>query len=49
MMDNLIKVANANKIQAMELDISGRHREALQKMMIAISTNPSVADFHVLR
>ncbi|KAH9499692.1 Tetratricopeptide repeat protein 16 [Bulinus truncatus] len=49
MMETLMKVANSNKIQAMEFNIAGKYREALQKMMIAIATNPSVADFHVLR
>merc|ERR1719239_83005 len=33
----------------MQLNIAGKHREALQKISTAIETNPSVADFHVLR
>lgn len=45
----IVKRANASKLQAMQLNIAGKHREALQKISIAIETNPSVADFHVLR
>lgn len=37
------------KQQATQLNLLGRHRDALQKISIAIETNPSVADFHVLR
>ncbi|KAK3728661.1 hypothetical protein RRG08_041846 [Elysia crispata] len=45
----IVKRANASKLQSMQLNIAGKHREALQKISIAIETNPSVADFHVLR
>lgn len=48
-MSEVTKRANTNKIQAMQLNIAGKHREALQKISIAIETDPSVADFHVLR
>ncbi|KAK3593686.1 hypothetical protein CHS0354_013583 [Potamilus streckersoni] len=41
--------AQENKRQAVQLNLMGKHREALQKISIAIETNPSVADFHVLR
>lgn len=37
------------KIQAMQLSLLGRHRDALQKISIAIETNPAQAEFHVQR
>ncbi|CAL1536379.1 unnamed protein product [Lymnaea stagnalis] len=49
MMKTMTNRSNTNKLQAMHLNIAGKHREALQKMTIAIETNPSVADYHVLR
>lgn len=49
MMDKLQKVAQENKRQAMQLNLMGKHREALQKISIAIETDPAIADFHVLR
>ena len=49
MMKRLQKVAQDNKRQAMQLNLTGKHREALQKISIAIETDPAVADFHVLR
>ena len=49
MMDAVVTRGNNNKLQAMQLNIAGKHREALQKISTAIETNPSVADFHVLR
>ena len=49
MMSALEQRAAESKMQAMQLNIAGKHREALQKISIAIETNPSVAEFHVLR
>ena len=49
MMEKLERVAKDNKRQAMQLNLMGKHREALQKISIAIETDPAVADFHVLR
>lgn len=49
MMANLEKRARDNKMQALKLNLAGKHREAMQKVSIAIETNPNVADFHVLR
>lgn len=37
------------KKQAMTLNLLSRHRDALQKISIAIETNPSVAEFHNIR
>ena len=41
--------AQTLKTQAMQLNLMGRTREALQKISIAIETDPSFADFHILR
>ncbi|XP_060590899.1 tetratricopeptide repeat protein 16-like isoform X2 [Ruditapes philippinarum] len=49
MMGKLQKIAQENKRQAMQLNLMGKHREALQKISIAIETDPAIADFHVLR
>lgn len=49
MMETMVTQANSNKAQAMQLNIAGKHREALQKISIAIDINPTVADYHVLR
>ena len=49
MMSKLQKIAQENKRQAMQLNLMGKHREALQKISIAIETDPAIADFHVLR
>lgn len=49
MMGQLERRALENKAQAVQLNLAGKHREALQKISIAIETNPNVADFHVLR
>lgn len=49
MMDKLESVAQDNKRQAMHLNLLSKHRDALQKISIAIETDPAVADFHVLR
>ncbi|KAK7478800.1 hypothetical protein BaRGS_00030011 [Batillaria attramentaria] len=49
MMSSLEQKAAENRLQAMQLNIAGKHREALQKISIAIETNPSVAEYHVLR
>ncbi|KAL8608187.1 hypothetical protein ACOMHN_016642 [Nucella lapillus] len=49
MMCTLEQKAADSKLQAMQLNIGGKHREALQKISIAIETNPSVAEYHVLR
>ncbi|KAK7094923.1 tetratricopeptide repeat protein 16-like isoform X2 [Littorina saxatilis] len=49
MMMSLERKAAESKLQAMQLNIVGKHREALQKISIAIETNPSVAEYHVLR
>lgn len=35
--------------EAMKLNLLGRYRDALQKISLAIETNPSLAEFHVLR
>ena len=37
------------KQQAMHLNLLNRHRDALQKITLAIETNPAVAEHHVLR
>jgi predicted metal-dependent peptidase len=49
MMTKMETRAQDNKREAMQLNLMGKHREALQKISIAIDTNPVVADFHVLR
>ena len=49
MMSALEQRAAESKMQAMQLNIAGKYREALQKISIAIETNPSVAEYHVLR
>lgn len=49
MMIKLEKRALENKHHAMQLNLLGKHREALQKISVAIETDPAVADFHVLR
>ncbi|XP_046370324.2 tetratricopeptide repeat protein 16-like isoform X1 [Haliotis rufescens] len=49
MMAALEHRADDNKKQAMHLNVLSKHREALQKISIAIETNPSVAGYHVLR
>ncbi|XP_061164598.1 tetratricopeptide repeat protein 16-like isoform X1 [Saccostrea echinata] len=49
MMEKMEKRAQDNKREAMQLNLMGKHREALQKISIAIDTDPVVADFHVLR
>ncbi|XP_033728912.1 tetratricopeptide repeat protein 16-like isoform X2 [Pecten maximus] len=49
MMAHLERRAQENKAQAVQLNLAGKHREALQKISIAIETNPNMADFHVLR
>jgi len=46
---NVHQVAQENRRQAMQLNLLGKHREALQKISIAIETDPAVAEFHVLR
>ena len=37
------------KDEAMKLNLLGRYRDALQKISLAIETNPSQAEFHILR
>ncbi|XP_021341752.1 tetratricopeptide repeat protein 16-like, partial [Mizuhopecten yessoensis] len=49
MMAHLERRAQENKAQATQLNLAGKHREALQKISIAIETNPNMADFDVLR
>lgn len=49
MMVKMEKRAQDNKREAMQLNLMGKHREALQKISIAIDTDPVIADFHVLR
>lgn len=49
MMVKMEKRAQDNKREAMQLNLMGKHREALQKISIAIDTDPIIADFHVLR
>ncbi|XP_041368202.1 tetratricopeptide repeat protein 16-like [Gigantopelta aegis] len=49
MMSMLEKRAADYKSQAMNLSVLGKNREALQKISVAIETNPAVADFHVHR
>lgn len=49
MMKTMEELAKESKNQALQLNIAGKYREALQKISIAIDTNPAVADFHVLR
>ncbi|XP_056011713.1 tetratricopeptide repeat protein 16-like isoform X2 [Ostrea edulis] len=49
MMTKMETRAQDNKREAMQLNLMGKHREALHKISIAIDTDPIVADFHVLR
>lgn len=49
MMVKMEKRAQDNKREAIQLNLMGKHREALQKISIAIDTDPIIADFHVLR
>ncbi|KAK3088668.1 hypothetical protein FSP39_022127 [Pinctada imbricata] len=49
MMEKMEKRAQDSKFTAMQLILMGKHREALQKISVAIETNPAIADFHVLR
>ncbi|XP_067660873.1 tetratricopeptide repeat protein 16-like isoform X1 [Haliotis asinina] len=49
MMAALERRADDNKKQAMHLNVLSKHREALQKISIAIETNPLIASYHVLR
>lgn len=49
MMQKLERRAQENKQHALQLNLLGKHREALQKISVAIETDPAVADFHVLR
>lgn len=48
-MAELERKAEDYRKQANNLNLMGRHRDALQKISIAIETNPSVPEFHVLR
>ena len=49
LMDLLLARAQTLRMQATQLNLMGRTREALQKISIAIETDPSYADFHILR
>ncbi|CAH1785513.1 unnamed protein product [Owenia fusiformis] len=50
---NLMKMlderAKDHRQQALQLSLLGKPREALQKISVAIETNPSIAGLHVLR
>ena len=48
MMDALTSHADELQQQASQIQLLGRYRDALQKISLAIETNPSVADYHVL-
>ena len=48
-MEELEKYALEMRQAANTLSLQQRNRDALQKISIAIDTNPSVAEFHVLR
>ncbi|PVD22140.1 hypothetical protein C0Q70_17945 [Pomacea canaliculata] len=49
MMHRLELKAAECKTHCMHLNLTGKYREALQKISIAIETNPSMAEYHVLR
>ena len=49
LMANLEVKAEELKQQATQLNLVNRHRDALQKISIAIETNPSVPEYHILR
>ncbi|KAJ8300257.1 hypothetical protein KUTeg_021776 [Tegillarca granosa] len=49
MMEKLKEQAQDNKRQAQQLNLTGKHREGLQKISVAIETDPSVPEFHVIR
>lgn len=49
MINKLEQTATECKLHATKLYMIGKHREAVQRISAAIETNPSVADYHVLR
>ena len=49
LMQNLEDRSFELKKQATTLTLLSRHRDALQKISIAIETNPAVAEFHNIR
>ena len=49
LMEDLEKYAQEMRQQATLLSLQKRPRDALQKISLAIDTNPSVAEFHVMR
>ena len=49
LMKVLEEYANEMRQQAVLLSLQQRPRDSLQKISLAIDTNPSVAEFHVLR
>ncbi|XP_070531756.1 uncharacterized protein [Ptychodera flava] len=49
MMGKLEDKANEYKAQAVRMNLAGKCKEALQKISMAIETNPTVAEYHVLR
>ena len=48
-MERLKQKAEEMKANAVQLNLIGRHRDALQKISMAIEANPSYPDYHVLR
>ncbi|EDO34517.1 predicted protein, partial [Nematostella vectensis] len=49
LMNSLHKRANDSKLQAEQLFLVGKVKEALTKISIAIETNPSIPEYHVFR
>jgi hypothetical protein len=49
----LMKVLEEHSVElkdkAMKLNLLGQYRDALQKISLAIETNPSQAEYHILR
>ncbi|XP_077986778.1 uncharacterized protein LOC144441122 [Glandiceps talaboti] len=49
MMAELEEKANEYKSQAVQMNLASKNKESLQKISMAIDTNPTVADYHVIR
>ena len=49
MMERLKVKAKEMKQQAVQLNLVHRHRDALQKISMAIETDPSQPDYHITR
>ncbi|XP_077866946.1 tetratricopeptide repeat protein 16-like [Saccoglossus kowalevskii] len=49
MMGKMEMKANEYKKQAIQMNLGGKYKESLQKVSMAIETNPTVPEYHVLR